>query len=205
MIVGSRGGRIMKWFVVAAVLAAGLALSGAVPGARAHESDGHPARIQKGSCENLGGVAYRLTGVGAAITADGTPVPTPEAVGSPDAVPVQVSETTLGTTLSALAKEPHAVVVYESDEAMDHLIACGNIGGLLTAQMPGMVMPGDVLAIWLAGENDSGYVGAALLEAAGTEATLRVFLSQGLQGHATPEAGYVEEDEHGAEATPHTD
>lgn len=171
----------------------------------AHAADGHPARVQTGSCGNLGGVAFRLTGVGAALSAEGTPLPAPVSIGSPDATPVQTSATTLATTLSALTQDSHAIVIYESDEAMDRIIACGDIGGLLDAQMTGMVMPGDVLPIWLAGENDSGYSGVALLEAAGTEATLRVFLSREQQDHGTPQPDHAAQDGPGAAATPRAD
>lgn len=166
---------------------------------QAHEADGHPARIQQGSCDNLGGVAFQLTGVGAALTPDGTPVATPETVGSADAHPVQMSETTLETSLSQLTKDPYAIVVYESDEAMDQIIACGNVGGVLTAQMQGMVMPGDVLTIWLPEAGDSGYVGVALLEAKGKQATLRLVLAEGLTDGGSRDEGQADD------ATPHAE
>ena len=66
--------------------------------------------------------------------------------------------------------------IYESDEAMDDEIACGTIGGALTAQMAGMVMPGDELAIGLAEVNDSGHSGIAFFAADGPKSTLRIFL-----------------------------
>lgn len=180
------------------LLAAALALFSPGADGSAHEADGHPARIQKGSCTALGGVAFQLTGACAAITLAGTPEPAPELTGAESASSLKGSETTLETSLSTLTKEPHAIVVYESDEAMDRIIACGDVGGLLTAQMPGMVMPGDELAIWLAAVNDSGYAGLALLRAEGTEATLRLFLNEG-----APEGGHAETSGSTAEATPH--
>lgn len=169
----------------------------------AHEADGHPVRIQQGSCDDLGRVAFQLTGVGATITPQGTPVATPVTVGAANTSSIQVSETTLDTSFSELTKDPYAIVVYESDDAMDHIIACGNVGGVLTAQMSGMTMPGDELAIWIAPARDSGYVGIALLEAAGKQAKLRLFLAEGLQRGASPEGEAP--GGHTNDATPHAD
>jgi hypothetical protein len=164
----------------------------------AHAEHGHPARIQDGTCDSLGRAAFPLTGVGAALTAEGTPAPTPEAMGADAALPVQTSETTLDTTLSSLVNEEHAVVVYESDEAMDHVIACGAIGGPLRAQMPGMVMPGDELAVGLAGSEESGFAGIALLRAAGKQVAVNVYLVD-LGGHPA-EATHDDHDEDHADA-----
>src|SRR4051812_6325787 len=144
--------------------------------ADAHAADGHPVRIQEGTCQNLGPVAFSATGVGAVVSLDGTPIPTVESFGSDRAVPVQTSTTTFDTNLSSFVKSDHAIVVYESDEAMDEEIACGTIGGALTAQMAGMVMPGDELAIGLMEVNDSGHSGIALFGADGPNSTLRIFL-----------------------------
>jgi hypothetical protein len=60
--------------------------------------------------------------------------------------------------------------------SMDHIIACGNVGGLLVApQMAGMVMPGDELAIGLAPQGDSGATGIALLRSVeGGTSSLRI-------------------------------
>jgi hypothetical protein len=168
-------------------------------GAGAHAADGHPARIQEGTCDNLGRAAFKLTGVGATVSLEETPIPEPEAVGSHQAVPMDVSDTTLDTTLSDLIAKDYAIVVYESDEAMDHIIACGALGGPLSRQMAGMVMPGDEVAIGLAAENDSGATGVALLRANGENATMRIVLMEAGGEHeaadhaenqsATPEAG----------------
>jgi hypothetical protein len=144
--------------------------------AGAHAADGHPVRIHGGTCDNLGAVVFPATGVGATVSPDGTPIPEVEHFGSERAVPVQTSETTFDTNLSSFVKGDHAIVIYESDEAMDEEIACGTIGGALTAQMAGMVMPGDELAIGLTEVNDSGHSGIALFTAAGPKSTLRIFL-----------------------------
>ena len=144
--------------------------------AGAHAADGHPVRIQEGTCDNLGAVTSSATGVGATESPDGTPIPALENFGSDRAVTVQTSSTTFDTNLSRFVNGDHAIVIYESDEAMDEEIACGTIGGALTAQMAGMVMPGDELAIGLMEVNGSGHSGIALFAADGPKSTLRIFL-----------------------------
>lgn len=193
----------MTSLVGACVIAAGsVVFLPGTPSTRAHEADGHPARIHRGSCDDLGAVAYELTGVGAVVTPDGTPVATPGMIGAMAASPSQVSETTLKTSLSQLTKDPHAIVVYESDEAMDQMIVCGNIGGLITAQMPSMIMPGDVLTIWLPGTENTGHDGVALLQANGLRAIVRLILPEELPSDVAPSAT---SEESTAGATPHGD
>lgn len=140
-----------------------------------------------------------LTGVGAEATPDGTPVAAPERVGPQSAALVASSETVIPMPLSELIADERAIVLYQSDEAMDRVVACGNVGGLLSGQMPGMTMPGDELAVWLGEEAGSGLSGVALLEAAGRATVDRVYLGEGLGGRASVAA----EDRH-AEATPTT-
>jgi hypothetical protein len=165
--------------------------------ALAHEADGHPARIQHGTCDNLAGVAFQLTGVGATVTPDGTPVPERAPVGAHVAHPVQTSETTLQASLTQLTQDAHAIVVYESDEAMGHIIACGEVGGMLVAQMPGMIMPGDVLPIWLTGAEHSG---VATLQADGTQVIVHLYLSDA----AAPDDAHDAHDDPAPHATPHS-
>jgi hypothetical protein len=156
------------------LLALSSAMLGNLPEAFAQEADGHPARIHAGACDDLGTVAFDLTALGAEATAEGTPVPAPEFVGSASAVPMQISETSLEATLSDLVDEELAIVVYGDDETV---VACGAIGGPLTMQMAGMVMPGDELAVGLAEADDSGYSGLALIRAEGKTASVRIFLA----------------------------
>jgi hypothetical protein len=61
---------------------------------------------------------------------------------------------------------------------MDTIIACGNIGGPLSEQMAGMVMPGDELAVWLAPQDNSGDEGLALIRANGDHAIVRIYLAE---------------------------
>ena len=152
----------------------------------AHAADGHPAQIQQGSCDNLASVAFQLTGVEATVTPDGTPVPPPAPVGATVAHPLQSSETTLQTSLTQLTRDPHAIVVHESDKAMDHIIACGDIGGMLMAKMPGMIMPGDVLPVWLTGPENTGPAGMATLQADGMQVIVHLYLTAIDGGHDAP-------------------
>ena len=46
----------------------------------AHAADGHPAKIHEGTCEALGRVAFPLTGVGATVGLEQTPIATPAPV-----------------------------------------------------------------------------------------------------------------------------
>ena len=179
----------------AALLVAGL-FSGGITSVGAHAADGHPARIQHGTCDQLGGVAYRLNGVGATDTAEGTPIAEPEHSGSEAAIDVEASVTDLEPSLTELTKDAYAIVVYESDEAMDQIIACGSVGGLLVApQMAGMVMPGDELAIGLVPQGDAGDTGIALLRSVeGGKSSISIVLVEGAESGeeaATPHASPV--------------
>lgn len=164
---------------VGAALAAILAFPVGPAVTAAHAAEGSPARIQDGTCDALGGVAFPLTGVGATVTGEGEPLPEREVVGSADALPIALSETTLDASISDLTEAEYAIVVYESDEAMDRVIACGNVAGLLKAQMAGMIMPGDELLVWLGAEKGSGAVGLATLRSVvGGELAVTIVLSE---------------------------
>jgi hypothetical protein len=155
----------------------------------AHEADGHPVRIHEGSCEATGAAADRLPGVGATVSLEGTPIPVPATIRADAAAPIQASTTTIRVAFAHLTEEPHAIVVYESDEAMDHTIACGNVGGPMTEKSG--------LIVWLAPTNGSAATGIALLsDEGGTTTAVTIFLAEGLSGagttggdaHDTPEA-----------------
>src|SRR5215217_2022941 len=114
----------------------------------AHEAHGHPARIHEGTCEALGPAAFRLNGVGASVDLDNAPVATPTAVNANSAYQILVSETRIDGTIDELLAGEHAVMIYESDEAMD-AIACGNVGGALD---------GDTLVTGLAEAGVAGHI-----------------------------------------------
>jgi hypothetical protein len=138
--------------------------------ALAHEEHGHPARIHEGSCQELGPVAFRLNGVGGSVDVDNAPVATPVAVNTDSAYQVMVSETTIDGTIEDLLAGEHAVMIYESDEAMD-AIACGNVGGALN---------GETLVSGLAEAGVPGHIGFALFRPEGDQTNVLVIIGHGL-------------------------
>jgi hypothetical protein len=147
----------------------------------AHEADGHPARIHEGSCEATGAAANQLTGVGATVSLEGTPTAEPAMTGAEGATGMDVSETTLAESLDHLTGEPHAIVLYESDEDMGHSIACGDIGGPTTAD--------GTLAVWLSPTNGGEDQGLALLRPDGDNLSVTIYLAEpGEEGHGHEEA-----------------
>ena len=146
------------------------ALLAAPSPALAHEEHGHPARIHEGSCEELGPVAFRLNGVGGSVDLDNAPVATPTAVNPDLAYQVMVSESTIDGTIEDLLAGEHAVMIYESDEAMD-AIACGNVGGALN---------GETLVTGLAEAGVPGHIGFALFRPEGNQTDVLVIFGHGL-------------------------
>jgi hypothetical protein len=164
--------------------------------ALAHEEHGHPTRIHEGSCENLGPVAFRLNGVGGSVDLENAPIATPAAANPESAYQVLMSETTIDGTIEDLLAGEHAVMIYESDEAMD-AIACGNVGGALN---------GNRLVTGLAEAGVPGHIGFALFQSEGGQTVVLVALGHGLapvsaSGAGTDEEHGDEEDAHAA-ATP---
>jgi hypothetical protein len=171
--------------------------------ALAHEEHGHPARIHEGSCQELGPVAFRLNGLGGSVDVDNAPVATPMAVNSDSAHQVMVSETTIDGTIEDLLGVDHAVMIYESDEAMD-AIACGNVGGALH---------GETLVTGLAEAGVPGHIGFALFRPEGDQTDVLVILGHGLapisasgaqaaDGHADEDRDAHDEEDSHAAATP---
>ena len=73
------------------LLVTSLALGSTMPeSARAHAADGHPARIHEGSCTATGPAADKLTGVGATVSLEGTPIPEATVQGAETATPLDV-------------------------------------------------------------------------------------------------------------------
>lgn len=184
----TRRARALAFMLAAAI---SLAALGGATGAGAHAADGHPARLQEGSCGNLGAVAFRLNGAGATVDVAGTPIPPPERVGAATAFPADVSITIIDDLFSHVVQGQRAIVVYESDEAMDHVIACGDVAGVMTRQMAGMTMPGDQVVLGLGDASGAGLAGFALVESIeGGKTMVAIFLGESATGApaATPAA-----------------
>jgi hypothetical protein len=149
----------------------------------AHEEHGHPARIHEGSCQELGPVAFSLNGVGGSVDVNNAPVATPTAVNADLAYQVMISETTIDGTIEDLLAGEHAVLIYESDEAMD-AIACGNVGGVLN---------GETLVTALAEAGVPGHMGFALFRPEGDQTDVLVLLGHGLAPVSASGAAAVED------------
>ncbi len=180
------GGAFRRQWLFALAVALGVVAAGAGP-AIAHEEHGHPTRIHKGTCETLGPVAFRLNGVGGSVDVGNAPVATPTAINPDSAYQVMVSETTVDGTIDDLLTGEHAVMIYESDEAMDAL-ACGNVGGALS---------GEMLVTGLAEAGVPGHIGFALFQPEGDQTAVLVILGHGLAPVSA--SGEVAGDDHAAE------
>src|SRR5215210_1267140 len=175
-------GRVQQRWLFTFAVALGVAAAVAVP-ALAHEEHGHPARIHKGSCQALGPVAFRLNGVGGSVDLDSAPIATPTAVNPDAAYQVLTSETTIDATIEDLLASEHAVMIYESDEALD-AIACGNVGGALS---------GYTLVTGLAEAGVPGHIGFALFRPEGDQTVVLVVLGHGLAPVSASGAGAGED------------
>jgi plastocyanin len=151
-------------------LLAAFAILIAVPSFALAHGAPHPVHIHEGTCAELDPAPlHPLTD----ITEPGHAA---EGItGSP--ILVQSSVTTVDAPLADLAGGNRAINVHESAENVATYIACGDIGGSI---VPGDA--GDLLAIGLGEVNDSGYSGIALLQAAGEQTVVSIYLAQGLTG-----------------------
>lgn len=166
-----------------AVLVGTMILVGA-SNAGAHAEHGHPARIHNGTCESLQGVAFRLNGVGGSVDAEGAPVATPTTVNPSSSYQVMTSESVIDAPIEELMSGEHAIMIYESDEAMEG-ISCGNIGG---------AMMGDELITGLAEMRIPGHLGFAIFTPDGDQTDVTVII-----GHAmapVSAGGVVDDHEH---------
>lgn len=175
----------------AALLGAALLVGSSSP-ISAHEGHGHPARIHDGNCEDLGRVAFRLTGVGADVDLDNAPIATPEAINPKSAYQVMVSETIIDATLDDILAEDRAVMIYESDEKME-VISCGNLGG---------AMHGDSLIVGLAEAGVPGHLGFAIFEPQGEQTHVSVILGHAMAPMSA--AGLQADHDHGADDAGHS-
>jgi hypothetical protein len=91
-----------------------------------HAAAGHPARIHTGTCEALGPVAFKLTGVGASIDLEQQPIATPAAVNPESAYQVVTSQTTIPLSLEVMLAADYAVMIYDDVDMQG--VACGSEG-----------------------------------------------------------------------------
>lgn len=129
-------------------------------------SAGYPVAIHEGTCAQPNpNLAWDL---GDAIGVGINEVSTPNAasLGTVDGPPLLVIVTTIDVRLDDLGNEPHIIAVRAS--TMDGtIVACGSIGGLKT---------NDTLAIPLISTSGSTVVGVAILEEAGEQTNVTVYV-----------------------------
>jgi len=175
--------RIFRDVVGVAGMCGMLSMAGA-GSALAHTEHGHPARIHEGTCEDLGRVVFRLNGIGGSVDQDNAPVATPTAVNPDSASQVMLSETTIDGSIDDVMAADHAVMIYESDEAMD-AISCGNVGG---AMLDGSLVTG------LAEAGVPGHIGFALFQPEGDQIVVSIILGHGMAGVSA--AGVADDHDH---------
>lgn len=185
MIVTRTSARERAWMSVAGAAAlAGLLSLAVIGNVAAHAEHGHPARIHNGTCESLQGVAYRLNGVGGSVDSEGAPVATPTAVNPKTAYQVLTSDTVIDTSVADLLSGDHAIMIYESDDAMD-AIACGNVGGALD---------GEQLIVGLGEARIPGHLGFALFTPDGDQTDVTVILGHAMASVSA--SGVVDDHDH---------
>jgi hypothetical protein len=182
----NRRATILGSFVVALMLAAGLALSfGGAASAQDMKmsGEGHPAHVHTGLCPTPGAVVFPLTDVSSAMADNGTPMASGTMMGAASAIPVQSSVTKIATKLADIADGNHSIVVHESAANIGNYLVCGDIGGAM--------MGSSDLAIGLGTLNNSGFTGVATLHDNGdgsTNVTIFLISTTGAAGSATPVA-----------------
>ncbi len=124
----------------------------------------HPAHIHTGTCAELGEVVLPLTEVAA---------PDGEQSGAESALPIKTSHTVVEAPLEEIIAGGHAINVHLSAEEIGEYIACGDIGGVVTAEDEDGEME---LTIALGELNGSGHVGVAWLGANGDQTEVSVTL-----------------------------
>lgn len=111
----------LLWSALALVVALGG--SAAAP-ALAQSGTQHPAEIRVGSCAGAGDVVAPLSNVA---------TPAGDPLGVAGAMPVAQSATVVALPLADLLSASHMVVVYASPRQADVPVACGDVGGVLSA------------------------------------------------------------------------
>jgi hypothetical protein len=123
-----------------------------------------PAHIHVGNCNEIGEIVAPLV--------DLTGSQGDNLGQARRAIPAESSFTNVPLPLDAILGADHAINVHLSAEEIETYIACGEIGGALTAQ--------GALIIGLGELNDSGYTGVAFLNPAadGVSTDVSVFIAE---------------------------
>ena len=163
-----------------ALFAAGIMALGMTGNSFAQDEPPHPAHVHAGSCATLGEVVAPLTNISSEVANNGTPMAM-SMVGSPSAIPVMGSITTVDMALADMVADEHAINVHESAENIGNYIACGDIGGMMLGETD--------LLIGIAPLNGSNISGIGSLHDNGDgTTTVYVYLTHMEGGMATPVA-----------------
>lgn len=129
-------------------------------------SAGYPVAIHEGTCANpTPDVAWDLDdAIGVGV--DEVATPNEASLGTANSAPILAANATVKVKLDDLGNEPHLIAVHASAED-DTIVACGSIGGLKTDGK---------LVISLVPTNNSTVVGVAILEEAGDETNVTVYV-----------------------------
>jgi uncharacterized cupredoxin-like copper-binding protein len=134
-----------------------------------------PGHIHAGSCPGIGEVVAPLTDLTGG---------TGDRVGQARrAIAAESSYTNVPMTLDAILGADHAINIHLSAEQIDTYIACGDLGGMMTASGSLIVGLGEL--------NDSGYTGIAFLapgaDGASTDVSVFIAPTQGERERAVEE------------------
>jgi plastocyanin len=152
------------------MLIAALAMAAQV--AAAHpDATPHPARVSSGACDSVGDIVAPLSDV--------APRPGDAAVGSPAAIPVEMSVTQIDVPLEQIVDGGHVIDVRKSADGIDQTLACGPVGGTIGE---------NGLSLGLGEIDDSGYTGVALLQAVDNKTDVTIYLVQGISPNTAGDA-----------------
>ena len=133
----------------------------------------HPVHIHDGTCDALADVVYPLNDIvtynitnsfsfGPAATPEADAMATPlPSVSVTETTPVLVSVTHIDANVADLVAGVYAINAHESAENIQNYIACGNIPACISPACAAVTG----VSIVLAPQNDSGYAGAARIDA----------------------------------------
>jgi len=163
----------MRWSILALIpaIALGLGSLAAAPDAvRQNAEPAHPAAFHTGDCESPSAEpAAILTTVGTQETTEGEPVDASDTLGRLTTEPVLSGAGIVDTPLESLLDEgnPYVLVVHESEQAMDSLLACGEVAGpVVDEQITLALRPledSDYAGIAVLGTTDDGGTGGTVL------------------------------------------
>ena len=125
-----------------------------------------PTKIHRGTCADLGEVAFPLGDVAPGPWQGGAQPPQ-NVPAEERAVPVAVGVTTVEAGLDELVATSHAIDVRQSAENGAASVACGDLAGHVV---------GDELVVGLQKLNDSGDVGVVILRGDGDRTTVTLYM-----------------------------